>query len=170
MYYAKVPLFQDFSVYVSSSDRGISGLFFSEDSLLKTMGKQIVTYNEEHEYVAEAKKQLMEYANKQREKFDLPLDIKGTSFQRQVWDALIEIPYGETWSYKDVAIFINNPKAIRAVGQANRRNNLPIILPCHRVIGQNLELTGYAGTKVHIKERLLRLEGISVQNGKVVSF
>jgi methylated-DNA-[protein]-cysteine S-methyltransferase len=102
--------------------------------------------------------QLDEYFTGNRKIFDLPLKWEGTSFQKKVWQALCEIPYGETVSYKDIAERIGSPKAVRAVGQANRANNLAIIVPCHRVIGKNKKLTGYAGNRIDVKEKLLELE------------
>ena len=110
----------------------------------------------------EAIKQLEEYFLGKRKMFDLPLSFEdqGTSFQREVWKALLEIPYGEVKSYSDIALRVNNPAAVRAIGQANRANRLPIFIPCHRVIGKNGKLVGYAGTRTDIKEILLKLEGV----------
>ena len=90
--------------------------------------------------------------------FDLPLNPQGTAFQRKVWAALLEIPYGETISYLELARRIGNPKSVRAVGLANGRNPLPIVVPCHRVVGSNGALVGYAGG-LPIKRALLALEG-----------
>ncbi|MGF1690933.1 methylated-DNA--[protein]-cysteine S-methyltransferase [Photobacterium kagoshimensis] len=91
-------------------------------------------------------------------RFTVPLAPEGTEFQKQVWTALRSIPYGETCSYKTIADAINNPKAVRAVGAANGKNPIAIIVPCHRVIGANGKLTGYAGG-VDMKAYLLKLEG-----------
>ena len=107
--------------------------------------------------LAEAERQLTEYFTGQRKAFDLPLAPVGTPFQRSVWQALREIPYGETRTYKEIAEAIGRPKAFRAVGQANNRNPLMIVQPCHRVIGTNGSLTGFAyGTDM--KQFLLDLE------------
>ncbi len=103
--------------------------------------------------------QLDEYFNKKRKNFQLPLSIKGTEFREKVWNALREIPYGEVRSYLQIAEAIGNPKAVRAIGQANRANQLPIIIPCHRVIGKNGDLVGFAGDKINVKRFLLELEG-----------
>ena len=92
-----------------------------------------------------------------RKSFDLPLKPEGTEFQKKVWNALLDIPYGETRSYKDIAVAIGNPKACRAVGMANNRNPISIIIPCHRVIGANGSLVGYGGG-LPIKIELLNLE------------
>jgi methylated-DNA-[protein]-cysteine S-methyltransferase len=107
--------------------------------------------------MAEAARQLNEYLEGQRQAFDLPLSPEGTQFQRDVWKALQQIPYGQTCSYRDIAENIENPKACRAVGMANNRNPIPIIIPCHRVIGTNGKLVGYGGG-LEIKEYLLQLE------------
>ncbi len=95
-----------------------------------------------------AKQQLQEYFAGDRKTFDLPLEATGTDFQKRVWQALTNIDYGETGSYSDIANMINNPKAVRAVGAANGKNPMTIVVPCHRIIGLNGSLTGYAsGTK-----------------------
>ena len=104
-----------------------------------------------------AQRQLEEYFRGERTRFDLPLQPKGTPFQLAVWRALTEIPYGETASYGDVARAVGRPKAFRAVGMANHCNPIPIIVPCHRVIGSDGRLTGYAGG-LEIKRALLELE------------
>lgn len=111
-----------------------------------------------HPILDRAKEQIQEFFKGERRTFDLPLKIEGTAFQKEVWNALQEIPYGETWSYQDIAKAIQRPKAVRAVGQANKANRFPIIIPCHRVIGKNKTLTGYAGKQVDKKETLLLLE------------
>jgi len=102
-------------------------------------------------------KQLDEYFEGKRKKFELPLNPNGTDFMKKVWKALEEIPYGETKSYKQIAEQIENPKASRAVGMANNKNPIPIIIPCHRVIGANGNLVGYA-LGLEMKRRLLELE------------
>ncbi|MDO6566942.1 methylated-DNA--[protein]-cysteine S-methyltransferase [Alteromonas sp. 1_MG-2023] len=104
-----------------------------------------------------AKTQLAAYFNGTLTQFDLPFDAKGTDFQHAVWKALCDIPYGETASYADIANKLNNPKAVRAVGMANGRNPIAIVVPCHRVIGSNKTLTGYAGG-LERKQYLLKLE------------
>ena len=101
--------------------------------------------------------QLTEYFNKKRKKFDLPIKLEGTDFQKRVWQSLKKIPYGKTSTYKAQAEMANSPKAVRAVGRTNGLNPICIILPCHRVIGSNGKLTGYAGG-VEIKEKLLEIE------------
>ncbi|CAM2870184.1 MULTISPECIES: methylated-DNA--[protein]-cysteine S-methyltransferase [Slackia] len=109
----------------------------------------------------EAATQLMEYFAGKRRTFSLPLAPKGTPFQKEVWQALSSIPYGQTRSYADIAAQVGRPKAFRAVGMANNRNPIPIVIPCHRVVGSSGDMVGYAyGTK--IKRYLLELEGIDV--------
>ena len=102
--------------------------------------------------------QLTDYFAGKRRHFELPLAARGTPFQQSVWDALADIPYGELRSYRDIARTIGNPAAVRAVGAANGRNPLPIVVPCHRVIGSNGTLTGFAGG-LEVKRFLLELEG-----------
>ena len=110
---------------------------------------------------ARAKQQLQEYFDGERQQFDLPLQARGTKFQQQVWDALCSIEYGQTCSYSDIAVMIENPKAVRAVGAANGKNPLTIGVPCHRIIGRDGSLTGYAsGTQR--KSWLLNHEGDSL--------
>lgn len=101
--------------------------------------------------------QLEEYFQGKRETFTLPLEPKGTPFQRKVWQALCEIPYGETRSYQDIAISVGSPAACRAVGLSNNRNPIVILIPCHRVIGKNGRMVGYGGG-LDKKEVLLTLE------------
>jgi methylated-DNA-[protein]-cysteine S-methyltransferase len=114
---------------------------------------------ENQELCSEAIRQLDEYFNGKRKQFDLPLSIEGTDFRKKVWQALLTIPYGEVRSYAEVAELIGNPKAVRAVGQANKANQIPIIIPCHRVIGKSGDLVGYAGNRTSFKEKLLAREG-----------
>ena len=105
----------------------------------------------------QAEQELTEYFAGRRRRFSVPLSIHGTDFQRKVWQALAEIPYGTTAGYADIAQRIGNPRACRAVGMANHVNPLPIFLPCHRVVGKNGKLTGYAGG-LEMKTLLLDLE------------
>ena len=113
------------------------------------------------ELVEETQQQLAEYFAGRRTEFALPLDLDGTAFQRRAWLALLEIPYGETCTYAEQARRLGLPHGARAVGSANARNPLPIVIPCHRLVGSTGKLTGYAGGLAY-KERLLRLEGALV--------
>lgn len=107
--------------------------------------------------IKNTKQQLDEYFAGKRKKFDIPIKLDGTDFQIKVWKELLKIPYGETCSYLDIAKRIGNPKASRAVGMANNKNKIIIIVPCHRVIGSNKKLVGYA-CGLEVKEKLLELE------------
>lgn len=104
-----------------------------------------------------AAEQLDEYFGGERQNFDVPLSVKGTDFQKKVWQALLAIPYGQTRCYSEVAAMVGNPKASRAVGMANHHNPLMILVPCHRVVGKDGSLTGYAGG-LDVKRYLLNLE------------
>ncbi len=106
------------------------------------------------EKTAEVGEQLAEYAAGGRRTFDVPLAFVGSEWQKAVWGALIRIPYGETRSYGEIAAMVGRPKAARAVGRANSTNRIPVVVPCHRVIGANGTLTGFAGG-LHLKTRLL---------------
>lgn len=101
--------------------------------------------------------QIMEYFQGKRKSFDFKYELRGTEFQKKVWNALLEIPYGETRSYQEIAEMIGNKKASRAVGMANNRNPITIVVPCHRVIGKNGKLVGYFGG-VEMKESLINIE------------
>ncbi|MCX7842582.1 MAG: methylated-DNA--[protein]-cysteine S-methyltransferase [Clostridia bacterium] len=107
---------------------------------------------------SEAAKQLQEYFTGKRREFDLPLTLEGTDFCKKVWKELLKIPFGETRSYSDIASAVGSPKGFRAIGQANRRNPIAIVVPCHRVLGKNGSMTGYMGNKINIKQMLLQLE------------
>ena len=118
--------------------------------------------NIQHPMLLKVKQQLEQYFAGQRQQFNLPLDFQGTDFQQRVWRALLTIPYGETRSYKDIALQIGNQKAVRAVGAANGRNPISIIAPCHRVIGSGGALVGFAGG-LDKKQILLSLEQGQIQ-------
>jgi methylated-DNA-[protein]-cysteine S-methyltransferase len=118
---------------------------------------------QESPLIKEAAKQLDEYFNKKRKNFNLPLILNGTDFQKKIWNALQNIPYGKTCSYGELAAITGNPKACRAVGMANNRNPIAIIIPCHRVIGHDGSLTGYAGG-LDLKRELLELENKNWRN------
>ncbi|MBD0382345.1 methylated-DNA--[protein]-cysteine S-methyltransferase [Paenibacillus sedimenti] len=104
--------------------------------------------------------QLEQYFKGERSGFEGKLDLHGTDFQKKVWTALLDVPFGRTASYKDIAVAIGSPKAVRAVGGANNRNPMPVIIPCHRIIGAGGDLVGYGGG-LDIKVLLLELEGIN---------
>src|SRR5437016_10439782 len=111
-----------------------------------------------NQILRETTRQLRAYFDGGLRAFDLPLDIQGTAFQKRVWVELVKIPYGETRSYMQIAMAVGAPQAVRAVGAANGANPIPIVVPCHRVIGSSGKLTGYGGG-LPLKKRLLELEG-----------
>jgi len=127
---------------LQANDEGILGIWFTTQT---TRPDDLGQENANHAVLSLALTQLDEYFTGKRTQFDLPIAAKGTAFQMQVWQALTTIPYGETWSYQELANAIGNPKAVRAVGLANGKNPVSIVVPCHRVIGKNGKLTGYAG-------------------------
>ena len=143
-------------ITVNGNDDGLLGVWYeSHARTLSDFGVQ----DDEHPILQLTVSQLKEYFNGERREFSIPLAANGTEFQNKVWQALTTIPYGETWCYKDLAIAVGNPKASQAVGGANGKNPISIIVPCHRVIGKNGSLTGYAGG-LDIKDALLKLEGV----------
>ncbi len=143
------------NVIIQATTKGVSYVgFYPPTQYPETSIEQVTNL-----HILECAKQLEQYFNKQRQSFSLSLDTQGTEFQQAVWQALIAVPYGKTQSYSDIAIALNNPKAVRAVGAANGKNPISIIVPCHRIIGASGKLTGYAGG-LKRKQWLLEHEGI----------
>jgi methylated-DNA-[protein]-cysteine S-methyltransferase len=138
-------------ICIADNGVAITNLFFSEQSVPKDAEIN------ETALLLDAGKQLQDYLAGKRKSFNLILAPDGTTFQQSVWKALLEIPFGETRSYGEIAKSIGNPKASRAVGMANNKNPIAIFIPCHRVIGANGKLVGYAGG-LDVKERLLNME------------
>jgi len=136
---------------IAEKEGSISNVFFENDKPPADFEKSETTL------IKKAARQLEEYFDGKRKVFDLPLAFHTTAFKKKVWGALLAIPYGETRSYGEIAGLINNPKASRAVGRANNTNQIVIIVPCHRVIGHDGSLTGYAGG-LELKQKLLDLE------------
>ncbi len=152
-------------ITLASTNKGICWLNFghSEDNLfsLKIWVRRWINTDkvvQAEDELSDVIQQLNEYFHKERVHFDVNVDLYGTSFQKLVWETLLQIPYGEVRSYKDIAIAINSPKSVRAIGGANHNNPISIIVPCHRVIGSNGNLVGYGGG-LEIKQFLLELEG-----------
>jgi len=139
-------------IRIFENGKGITMIKFVSDPMI-----QPTTTEANTALLKEAVQQLTDYFAGRRKDFSLPLDLQGTDFQLRTWNALRDIPYGETRSYKQIAEAIGCPKGYRAVGLANNRNPVSIVIPCHRVIGTDGSLTGYAGG-LDIKERLLALE------------
>ncbi|KEQ55410.1 methylated-DNA--[protein]-cysteine S-methyltransferase [Sphingobium chlorophenolicum] len=142
-----------------ASERGLAAVLWEDDAPGRVRLEPRIE-SSDHPLLDAAGRQLGEYFAGQRQAFDLPLDFKGTDFQKRVWAALLTIPYGETRSYADIARQIGKPSACRAVGAANGRNPISIVAPCHRVVGANGALTGFAGG-LNAKRYLLELEGRS---------
>lgn len=139
-----------------ASDKGLAAILWKNDKPNRT---NIRNYDkdESNPILMKVEKELNEYFAGKRKKFTVKMDFVGTDFQKKVWSALLEIPFGETRSYADIAKQVGSPKAVRAVGAANGRNPISIIAACHRVIGSSGKLTGYAGGMKN-KEYLLALE------------
>lgn len=132
--------------YYYDSPIGILEISTTKDALTSILyvdEKKENTYMPE--VLKETVKQLQEYFSGERKEFNIKFELNGTDFQKKVWNALTEIPYGNTVSYKDIATKVGNEKAVRAVGNTNRKNSISIIIPCHRVIGANKKLVGYEG-------------------------
>ncbi len=135
----------------AATDEGICLFDFVHRRMLDAIEKRVTSmlgtevHEGEHQYIDVLEQQVSEYFAGIRKEFDLPLHLVGTDFQKKVWNGLLSIPYGETRSYKQQSIFLGDVKAIRAVGTANGQNGIAIIVPCHRVIGDNGSLVGYGG-------------------------
>ena len=150
------------TLYITSSDKGVVCISLSgKESLLKDLERLVPDMELEENAVKNKRviKQLREYFSGARKNFDLPLHVIGTEFQKLVWRQLKRVPFGQTASYKEIAEKIGKPQAMRAVGQANHRNPIPIIIPCHRIIGANGHLVGFGGG-LDLKRFLLSHEGV----------
>ena len=147
-----------------ASDRGLAAILWPEDNPKRVQVRDY-SRDDQHPILLEAERQLNQYFAGERKEFDLELDPIGTDFQKEVWKALEKIPYGETRTYSDIARQIGRESAVRAVGAANGRNPLSIVVPCHRVIGASGELTGFAGG-LEAKACLLSLEGVATKAKK----
>jgi methylated-DNA-[protein]-cysteine S-methyltransferase len=142
------------TLLIQASARGITHVDFIDTETPENQPNALTTA---------CKQQLQAYFDGKRKTFDLPLDQQGTSFQKSIWKKLTEIPFGQAVSYRDIADMVNNRKAVRAVGAANGKNPIAIIVPCHRVIGADRTLTGYAGG-LQRKAWLLKHEGIGFRS------
>lgn len=138
-------------VYIEEENNFIVAIHFEHEAIINEEKLN------ETPLLKETGEQIIEYLSGKRKNFNVPIFPSGTAFQEKVWNSLQSIPYGETRSYKDIATSVGNEKACRAVGMANNKNPIPIIVPCHRVVGSNGRLVGYAGG-LQIKEYLLTLE------------
>lgn len=144
---------------IAENGKAITNVYFNNGQILEEFNI------EETDLLRKAGKELKEYFNGERTEFDIPLEVDGTDFRKSVWKELCNIPYGETCTYGDIAKRIGNPKASRAVGLANNKNRIPIFIPCHRVIGANGKLVGFAGG-IEIKKYLLDLESKRIVKSK----
>ncbi len=146
-------------IYIASNQEGICKISLTESDWNEfIINKQLVKNS--NSIATLAKQQLQEYFDGERKVFDVPLSLDGTEFRKKVWKSLMKINYGDLKSYKDIAIDIGNPKGVRAIGQANRANPIPLIILCHRVVGSSGNLVGYMGSRCDIKQQLLELEGL----------
>jgi len=140
-----------------ASDNGLVAVLWPNEPAGRVRFEDKLVDTASHPVLDDCAAQLGEYFAGERTSFDLPLDLRGTEFQQAAWQALADIPFGETVSYSEQATRIGRPKAVRAIGAANGRNPLSIVLPCHRVVGANGALTGFAGG-VETKRFLLEFE------------
>jgi methylated-DNA-[protein]-cysteine S-methyltransferase len=155
-YYSE-EIISEIKIVVLVSSKGVKKIFLNPKKEIKELSTATKLRNDDP-YLFGIFNQLKEYFAGTRKKFDVPLDVDGTEFQKRVWKELQKIPYGKTISYKTLSEKLGDVKAIRAVGTANSKNPVAIIIPCHRVIGADGKLIGYAGG-LEIKEKLLHLEG-----------
>ncbi|MDF2613888.1 MAG: methylated-DNA--[protein]-cysteine S-methyltransferase [Clostridia bacterium] len=139
------------------SDNGLEQIILFQEDLQEYLKKNPHVQRDE-QLCNQVKCELHEYFSGERKQFDIKLSIQGTSFRQRVWESLQAIPYGTTISYSELANNIGNSKAIRAVGGANRANHIPIIIPCHRVVGKDGAMVGFAGNKIDTKIKLLQHE------------
>ncbi|MCB0407412.1 MAG: methylated-DNA--[protein]-cysteine S-methyltransferase [Bdellovibrionales bacterium] len=144
------------SLYLVASEKGLKGIYWEKQNIanpLKSNDKSAL------KVAKQAQEEILEYFSGKRQKFEVPLDLEGTEFQKKVWRELVKIPYGETRSYKDIATRLKDSQASRAVGNANGKNPVCIIVPCHRVIAADGSLGGYSGG-LDKKKTLLKVEGV----------
>lgn len=146
------------TIYLEASETGLRGCHLEKQKT--PLVKSPAEAGKAEKYLAQAETEIREYLDGKRKKFSVKLEILGTPFQKQVWNQLQQIPFGKSVSYKELAENIKNPKAVRAVGTANGRNNFCIIIPCHRVIAADGTLGGYSGG-LPFKRHLLNLENIA---------
>jgi len=151
---------------LAASERGLLKLEFHAKSRQLPTSSSTNQWVESRAKLEPYRRELEEYFTGQRRRFTLALDLRGTEFQKRCWRALLEIPYGETRTYAEVARAVGRPRAFRAVGGANHDNPIAIVVPCHRVIASDGTLGGYGGG-LALKEKLLRLEGAPLQAGLV---
>jgi len=150
-------------LFLVASEWGLQGVFWQGQDV--PLVESLDSSAPEVKMLAQGVREIEQYLNGLRKKFEVPLDVAGTPFQKKVWEEVSKIPYGKTLSYGEIADHIKNAKAVRAVGTANAKNPLCIIVPCHRVIASNGSLGGYSGG-LKTKDQLLQLERSFVKNPK----
>ncbi len=158
LYYSRIPS-PIGPLVIGMSDQGVAIIEFdSKGEFPKGRLAQSAYWEESSERTAQVVKELEEYFEGKRREFSVPLDLRGTDFQKKCWNALLRIPYGKIRTYADIARSVGCPKGFRAVGMANHDNPVPIIVPCHRVLASDGTLGGYGGG-LDVKRKLLELEG-----------
>lgn len=153
------------SIFIIKSEKGLRSIEIIKENF-EALNKKYELI-ESKDKCQEEINQIMEFFSGSRKEFNLTFDIEGTDFRKKVWMELLKIPYGEVRSYSDIAKAVGNEKAVRAIGQANKANPIPIIIPCHRVIGKNQKLLGYAGSHTDIQEILINFEKRTIRNEKM---
>lgn len=156
------------NISIASTKNGVCAVRIDSEinKFYSWLNKHFDNIIDNYEYNSSAINQIQEYFKKKLFKFDLKLDIIGTDFRKKVWNEFLNVPYGKTQSYKDIAIKIGKPNACRAIGSAAKNNEIPIIIPCHRIIGKDNGLVGFTGG-IDKKIKLLNLEGVNINKGKV---
>jgi methylated-DNA-[protein]-cysteine S-methyltransferase len=144
-------------IWMVADEKELLRIVFEKEDMEKEFGTMLTEWKE-HPIFIQLANELTAYLKGEDIQFSVPFSIQGTDFQKDVWKVMSTIPFGEIKSYKEVADIIDRPLAVRAVGQACKANRFPFIIPCHRIIGKSGALTGYAGDKTTIKEKLLKLE------------
>ncbi|WP_413294870.1 methylated-DNA--[protein]-cysteine S-methyltransferase [Bdellovibrio sp. HCB185ZH] len=144
-------------MFLIVSEKGLRGLLWKKQNVPFNPGSEKI-----EALLLKVEQEITEYLSGNRKSFSIPLDVEGTEFQKRVWNELAKIPYGETKSYKEIAMALKDANACRAVGTANGRNPVSIIVPCHRVIAASGKLAGYAGG-IEVKKALLAIEGLSLR-------
>lgn len=145
-------------LWMVADEKVLLRIVFEKEEMEKIFDSRLREWKE-HPIFIQLSKELTAFLQGEDIQFTVPFCIQGTDFQKDVWNVMSAIPFGETKSYKEVADIIKRPLAVRAVGQACKANRFPFIIPCHRIIGKSGAMTGYAGDKTSIKEKLLKLEG-----------
>lgn len=153
---------KEWTIFLVATEKGICYVGTSKEAVEAWCKKHYKTFElvENHEKMVKYRKQYEEYFAGKRTIFDIQIDLQGTPFQKEVWEALLQIPFGKTTCYSEIANRINRPKAIRAVGGAIGANPILIVIPCHRIIGKNGKLTGFSAG-IPLKKELLQIENVS---------